>query len=291
MNRIIRLVFCFTLASWSRGIAVDGFAIAQLHPTRVGGREWAAKWSGSPRVFKGVDPLDPWFDCDHGDGEYKVDGKGVLTATGPIVRMYVHDPKKEVEWTENLEITVYITRRSETQTVSYSGLQIFARTNHGTFGNENHNLCDDRGYAAKVTLDGRFEFEKEITHHHDNGNASVATARPWKDLPKDQPVGVKYVLRNLKGDSQVKLEVYRDLTNGAKGGDWQKMSEFIDTGANFGLGKKPPAEGVKPEAPLIRRFVLPNSESQKPMLSVYLRHEYGTMDYERLSIREIDPLP
>ena len=41
----------------------------------------------------------------------------------------------------------------------------------------------------------------------------------------------------------------------------------------------------------IRSVVLPGSETKLPMLTVLLRHEFGTMEYERLSIRQIDPLP
>ena len=69
------------------------------------------------------------------------------------------------------------------------------------------------------------------------------------------------------------------------------MTEFTDSGRNFGVGKRPPAAGVKPELPLIRSLVLPDSENKRPMMSVYLRHEYGVMDYEKFSIREIAPLP
>ena len=270
----------------------DRFGIRMLFPTRPGGREWQAKWdNGRARTFIGIDPLDRWFDADHGQGKYAVDGKGTLTATGPTVRMYVHDPARKTEWGENLEITVYFTRLSETRLVSYSGLQIFARTTHGTVGNETRNLCDDRGYGAKVTVDGRWEFEKEITHGRDDGYAITASTRPWPELPKNVKIGVKYVLRNQGTNTQVKVELYRDLTGGANGGRWEKITEFIDTGKNWGLGKTAPAPGVPPELPLIRSMVLPNSESKLPMLSVYLRHEYASMAYEKLSIREIEPLP
>jgi hypothetical protein len=267
----------------------DAFGIRRLFPTRTGGREWFAKWTGTARSFNGVDPNDPWFDADHGEGRYEVDGRGKLTATGPIVRMYVHDPARQVEWSENLEITVYFKRIRETRQPSYSGLQILAHTDHGATGDENRNLCDDRGYGAKVTVDGRCEFEKEIAHHRDNGSDSVATVRPWKELPKNVSVGVKFVLRNVAHDTQVKLELYRDLADGKNGGTWEKVTGFTDTGRNFGVGKTPPAVRVKPELALIRRMVLPDSENKTPMMSVYLRHEYGTMEYERFSIREIDP--
>ena len=268
---------------------LDRLVVRRMFPTKPGGREWLANWSGTPRTFTGVDPNDPWFDCNHGDGTYEVDGHSRLTASGPTVRMYVHDPKKQTEWDANLEMTVYFTRINETKSLSYSGLQISARTDHGTTGDERKNLCDDRGYFAKITVDGRWEFEKEIAHHRDGGNDSVATARPWRELPKNTCVGVKYVLRNLPRDC-VKLELYRDLTGGREGGVWEKMTEFTDTGRNFGVGRTPPAPGVRPELPLLHKFVLPDSEKKKPMMSVYFRHEYGTMVYEKLSVREIEPL-
>ncbi len=266
-------------------LAMDPFGISKLHPTV--GREWFSKWKGKSRQFTGVDPGDPWFDADHGDARYEVDGKGSLLASGPTVRMYVHDPLKRLEWSENLEITVYCRRINETKLVSYSGLQIFARTDHGTTGNENKNLCDDRGYAAKVTIDGRWEFEKEIRHGDSNGTAIAGTVRPWRELPVGQKVGVKFILRNIASNLQVKLEVYRDLTDGLNGGTWEKMTEFVDTGSNFGVGKRSPAPNVKPELALIRDLVLPSSENKKPMISVYLRHEFGSMLYEKFSIREI----
>jgi len=271
---------------------VDRFGVRHMQATAAGGHTWTADWGdGNARTFTGQDPRDRWFDADHGEGRYQVDGLGALTAAGDYVRMYVHDPACRREWSENLEITVYVARIGETKVVGYSGVQIFARTNHGTVGNENRNYCDDRGYGAKVTLDGRFEFEKEVRHHADHGYVGAATVRPWSELPKDRAVGVKYVLRNQQRDSQVRLELYRDLTGGAGGGTWQKLTEFVDTGANWGHQATPPKPGVAPELPLIRRLVLPDSESGRPQLTVYFRHEFGTMRYEKASIREIEPLP
>ncbi len=287
------LVVCphLTAGETTNAAARDSFGVAKLFPTRTGGREWFSKWDGAARKFTGIDPADAWFDCDHGDGVYEVDGKGRLTATGPTVRMYVHDPARRVEWGENLEVTVYITRISETKSVSWSGLQIFARTDHGTTAPEMKNICDDRGYGAKVTVDGRWEFEKEVAHHQSKGNASVATARPWGELPKNVKVGVKYILRNLDKDSKVKVELYRDLTGGADGGKWEKLTEFVDAGDKWGVGCTPCAAGVKPEQQLIRAVTLASSEQKQPEMSVYFRHEFGTMLYEQCSVREIEPLP
>ena len=274
-------------------LATDAFGVQELFPTKQGGKEWTAAWNNghSRRFVNAADPDDPWFDTDHGEGHYRIDGKGTLTARGRYVRMYVHDPDKQREWDENLEITVYITRVMESRHLSYSGLQVFARTNHGTIGDENVNICDDRGYGGKVTVDGRWEFEKETHHEGPNGYASVGTANPWLQLPKRTKVGVKYVLRNIENNTKVKVEMYRDLTAGLNGGTWQKLTEFVDDGTNWGVGADAPAPGVPPELQLIRDLVLPCSETKKPMITVYFRHEYGAMKYEKASIREIDALP
>jgi hypothetical protein len=273
--------------------AEDKFGIDKIYPTKSDGLEWYSSWdNGHARTFyDAIDPDDKWFDTDHGDGKYVIDGKGTLTASGSHVRMYVHDPAKSREWDENLEITVYITRISETKTLSYSGLQIFSRTNHGTLGNEDTNICDDRGYGAKIKTDGTWSFEKETAHNQDDGFADTEGKEPWSSLPKDKLIGVKYILRNMDDDTRVKLELYRDLTGGIDGGKWEKIYEFIDTGKNLGVGMDRCKSGVDPALQLIHSYILSSSETKKPMLTVYLRHEYGTMKYNDFSIREIGSLP
>lgn len=270
----------------------DRFGTIELYPTAAGGKEWAASWdNGHPRTLGDeVDPDDPWFDASHGEGTYAIDGNGTLTAAGDYVRMYVHDPANQREWSENLEITLYATRVGETQVVDYSGLQVFARTNHGTLGDEDRNFCDDRGYGALVLLDGTWTFEKETAHHLEDGYADLEGAQPWKSLPKDTPVGVKYVLRNMDSGSSVKLELYRDLSGGADGGRWEKIYEFVDNGKDFGVDNDACRQGVYPGLQLVHQYIEPSSESGKPMLSVYARHEFGTMEYSAFSVREIDPL-
>ncbi|MEO9362525.1 MAG: hypothetical protein ABI348_01370 [Nitrososphaera sp.] len=271
----------------------DRFGINRLYPAAPGGIEWSAKWDdGQARTLGNeVDPADVWFDTTDGDGMYTIDGKGTLTASGDVVRMYVRDPAKEREWSENLEITLYFKRLDETQIVSYSGLQVFARTNHGMVGNENINYCDDRGYGGLVGINGSWALEKESAHHLDNGYTDVARQRPSGALPEDTWIGFKYILRNMDGGTKVKLELYRDTTSGLNGGNWQKVTEFVDDGNNFGVGRGECRPGVDAGLPLIHSFINDSSETKKPMLSVYARHEYGTMEYSNFSIREIGPLP
>jgi hypothetical protein len=282
--------------------ANDPFGVAELFQTRAQGRQYfSTSWgNGSPRTFKDcVDPMDPWFDAGHGSGEYRIDGKGTLTASGDLVRMYVHDPDQKTEWGENLEITAYITRMDESRLVSYSGPQIFARTNHGTFtgnfGGELKTLCDDRGLGAKLNLDGTWAFEKETRHGAGKGYATSGAVKHWAGgFPKGKPVGIKYVLRNVL-DAQgravaVRLELYADMSGGLGGGTWEKITETLDQG-RWGEGCDPCQSGVDPAMIHLRANLLKQSETKRPELAVYFRHEYARMAYERLSIREIEPLP
>ncbi|WP_148699451.1 hypothetical protein [Candidatus Nitrososphaera evergladensis] len=271
----------------------DRFGITKLYPTAAGGLEWSSSWDNdNPRqIGNEIDPDDSWFDTDHGEGTYTVDGNGTLTAAGNFTRMYVHDPANVREWSENLEITVYVNRINETQLVDYSGPEIFARTNHGTNADENVNLCDDRGYGGVVLDSGKWAFVKEIAHHLPNGYTEVGTVNPWSELPKNTWVGIKFVLRNMDNDTKVKLELYRDMTGGLNGGRWEKMTEFIDNGTNFGVGMEPCKSLVNPALPLVHSLVDASSESKKPMLSVYIRSEFATVGFSNFSIREINPLP
>jgi hypothetical protein len=130
------------IASSSSLTQKDRFGITELYPTAPGGIEWSSNWDdGHARMFgNDTDPDENWFDTNHGEGTYIIDGKGRMTASGDYVRMYVHDPANVREWSENLEITLYAKRINETQLIDYSGAEIFARTNHGTNADENLNL-------------------------------------------------------------------------------------------------------------------------------------------------------
>lgn len=138
---------------------------------------------------------------------------------------------------------------------------------------------------------GIWAFEKEIAHHLPNGYAEVSAKKPWNELPKDKWIGVKFVLRNMDNNTKVKLELYRDTTGGMNGGNWQNVTEFIDNGKNFGVGNEPCKSFVNPAVQLIHSLVNASSETKKPMLSVYIRSEFATMEFSNFTIREINPLP
>ena len=277
---------------WGRSVwaAMDRFNVKELYQTASGGKEWFSKWDdGASRTFTGADPRDLWFDANHGNATYNVDGKGLIKISGPTPRMYIHDPMQEQSW-RNVEMTVYAMRIADAGT-SWGGIEGVARTNHGTTGRETENLCDTRGIDARMRYDGHIDFEKETSHPN---SEAVLNRTLWPEgLPKNVWIGYKLVVYDLP-DGNVKLELWLDETDGLQGGNWRKVNELIDTGNNFGIGGVPCKTGIDPALKLTNSDNRQGSESGKPNTTVYWRSDnVGTngLIYKRMSVRDISLAP
>lgn len=261
----------------------DEFHIRNIYSTLPHGTLWTSKWDET-RAFDGVDPLDPWFDADHGSASYRVDA-GQLFITGNIPRMYVYDPAKRRQW-RDVEATMYFKRVADTN-IPYAGMTIVARSNHldtesGRFE------CDTRGYGGRMRYDGHIDFEKETAYPI---NEAAANKSFWRGgLPKNRWIGVKFVVYDVPGG--VRLELWVDLTDGRGGGDWRKVNEMTDRGQQFGY--EACAKGIDPRMPLTAASDRAGSESGLPNLTVYFRSDGVSRDglvYKWGSIREITPTP
>jgi hypothetical protein len=256
----------------------DRFGISILNVSANQGRQWYCQWgNGHARTLKWqIDPDDSEFDVNHGDATFEIDGKGVCKASGRTPRMYVYDHTGKQQW-GNVEITLYGMRVSETKSLGYAGLMAYARTNH----TKDENICDDRGYGGRLTYDGRADFEKEIAHHLGAGYVQAAEVHPWeKDgpMPRNVWIGYKFIVYNVDGGKHVRMEIWRDMTDGKNGGQWELLTSYVDQGG-WGTKAPPCASGVDPAA------ILTN-----PNLVVYVRtDEVSDMRYKNFSIREIDP--
>ena len=263
---------------------LDPLGVKKIYPTS--GREWFSNWTSNARNFTGRDPRDTWFDADHGNANYQVDGNGSLIVSGSVPRMYIHDPTLNTSW-GNVEMTVYAKRVADSG-IAWGGIVGAARTNHGTTAPELLNLCDTRGITGRMRYDGKIDFEKETSHP----SSSVVQSRTyWSGgFPRNIWVGYKYVVYDLP-NGNVKQELYLDQTDGLNGGNWTKINEFEDNGSNFAVGGVPCAAGINP-ALRLNLQARQGSESGKPNVAVYWRTDgvsTNGMIYKKMSVRAITP--
>ena len=284
------------------GPKIDKFGIIMRYRSATNGKSWYSTWdnlhSRSWVSFVSKDPYDLWFHTDHGDAAFYADGNGILSispkGTNSTPRMHVHDPLKIEQWHHGVECTVYAMRVSDDGVkFAYAGIEIIARTNH----EEDEDLCDCRGIGGRMRLDGHTDFEKETSHPY---STAVSNQVQWPKLqfpdgmPKGVWIGCKFVVYDLT-NGNVRLELWLDETDGANGGDWKLVNQFIDLGSNFGIGGTncaPGTPGVLPTMKLTESESRDGSESRKPNLTIRFRtdgvHTNGML-YKKASVREITP--
>lgn len=271
----------------SAPVSQDIFGINKIYSTNTGGREWFSKWNnGISRSWNDTqnDSYDPEFiTANKGTGSWKADGVGNLKISGGAPRMYIIDPSQIKNW-HNVEITLYGMRIADNN-IAYGGLVSVARTNHYI----DTNLCDTRGQAARMRYDGHADFEKETSHPN---SVAVNNIPNPGGFPYNVWIGYKYVVYDLS-NGNIKLELYRDDTDGLNGGTWTKINELIDDATNFGTisqGGISCKVGIDPALRLTSSDIRPGSETGKPNLAVYFRSDGVGTDglwYKKASVREI----
>jgi predicted small secreted protein len=267
---------------------VDAFGTRNIYPSATGARQWYAKWSSSPRVLRTgqVDPLDPEFALRGSNHTLEIKGDGTARSFGDVIRLYVGDPTKVKKW-QNIELTVYGKRVAELRTAgSTSGFEFETSTDAGHTSSTALNAaglpiqCDGKAYAFAYRNDGRGLFQKELKHPT---YTSQVGKNVWNGsaFPRNQWVGMKMVVYTVNSGRNVKLELWRDLTDGANGGTWTKVHEHTDAGGWAVDASAAASCGIPPD------YII---TSPQPL--VILRNDQiAEQWYKKVSIREIQPQP
>src|SRR3989344_2570127 len=259
--------------------------IKKIYPTALNGRVWYSDWdNGIERKIKsGKRDISNDELIARGNGSVSIDGKGTAQLSGASPRMYVYDRAEGKKW-NNVEVTIYGKRVSEYGILSSQGFVIGARSEHQDATLDNS--CSGRTYYGRLLYDGRAVFQKEVIHEE-----AYSINKPKEDyktywdtpdgtLPKNKWIGVKFIVRTNSDQKSVKLELYRDLTDGYKGGTWEKVAEYTDAGdwSQTDTGADVLAKcGYSASEVLL-----------KPGTSVFVRNdEVVNAEYKLFSIREI----
>ena len=242
---------------------VNPFGIRQIYTKKSGGDEWASTaWgNGNPREIPGgcaSDPAAPEFKHRDNSGSVcTIDGEGVcrLTIDGRAAILGTY---------QNVEMTVYVRAPPAMAADGITHLQ--PKTEHYCIGG--NDLFG--GYVIYVDYhDQSVYFKKEQSHNI--GYTPRMEEQPTT-LLADRWYGLRMAVYNI--GSTVKVECYKDDTNGLNGGDWKKITEWIDDGTEEIDGTAYPAvTGVVRSAAI--RTDAQGSGSY--------------FDYKWLTVREINP--
>lgn len=214
---------------------VDKFGIKMLYKSVENGRSWFSDWNNNEdRKIRSGD-RDEFSDefIVRGNGTVTINGKGVATLNGDSPRMYIYDEERKQKW-NNVEVTVYGMRVTESDRKTAQGLVIGARSDHQDSSLDNP--CLGWTYYGRILYDGRAVFQKEVVHegayskNMPSDNNKIEWGTKNGEMPANKWIGMKFVVRNVNDDKHVNLELYMDLTEGKDGGDWKKVAEYTDVG-------------------------------------------------------------
>jgi hypothetical protein len=142
-------------------------------------------------------------------------------------------------WSPSVEFTVYFTKKSHnpTQGIKGSCLEIHLTSDHH-FGTS---ACpyNAHEYILNIMNNGEVYFTGEPYHttRRDPKPDGIIDVDFWgtnhEGIPLDVEIGIKFVKRVSGNGKNVLLEAYRDMTNGANGGTWQKLFEFEHEEGNW----------------------------------------------------------
>jgi predicted phosphodiesterase len=291
-------------------VTIDDFGVRKIYATKTGGRVYNSNWhtatthqwdGTSGQDFDNLDPQDPMADlvCP-ATNRAKVDADlKVLIATTNADknswRYYVKDPGDDAtsstwKWSESLEITVYYKAISD-----YSGGSIHVHCR--IMGPTEHwlalNTCSGAGheYSYEIKKNLVNQFRKEEFHVEPDSGYCNNIEFQDQTAPYNQWIGMKLVTKKQSSTS-MKIEAWKDTTDGLNGGTWVKKGDMLDDGTNWKLPSQadidnytslPAGTGNCAKIPTMDQALTMTASA------VGLRVDNTLVHFKKFSVREIDP--
>jgi hypothetical protein len=195
-------------------------------------------------------------------------------------------------WTpgfENVEFTAYAFWKSDGGETNNAGFTMSGRSDHFNFREDG---CNAVGYYVKIwegqgnDREGKITFSKEYYHDQETDATVYAPAvlsdeTAFKTFPKNQWIGIKFVIYTIPGTKNVQLEVYLDRTDGKFGGDWKLAHSHLDE----------PGTWMAPRGTVIpSRCPVQNGDTiLGGRYSCALRTDGGEVHWKKATVRHIKP--
>ena len=309
---------------------LDPFGISKFHPTTSNGWKDAPGWEyystvwGQGKVFdvdvpdNGTISGDPYMHFkDVSGASFKVQGDGRLTVksestTSTRFRVWddnnldagnknALDAGRGRRWTANVEMTVYFNRKANTPGDGLDGTFGMRIGSDHHFGAAGSGSCyyNAHEYVLFIMTNGEIYLGGEPYHgtRRDKKPDNIEDVDFWdngnKGIILNQWVGFKFIKREVDNGQNIFLEVFRDMSHGQDGGQWQKLMEFKHTNGNWTNNEMDDLfdDSVSNSDECV---ITPSSEDQPHNHSggmCYLRlSTVKEIDIKWLSIRDIDPL-
>ena len=292
-------------------ITVDTFGIRKIYATASGGRTYNSNWhlpgttthswdGTSGQDFGNLDPQDSMADlvCPATNRATVDAEQDILIATTNADknswRYYIKDSADDEtsstwKWSESVEVTVYYKAISD-----YSGgsIHVHARV----MGPTEHwlalNTCSGAGheYSYEIKKNLVNQFRKEEFHVEPDSGYCDNIEFTDRTAPYNKWVGMKLVTQ--KKGSNMRVQAWKDLTDGLNGGTWIKAGEILDDGTNWKLPTQMDIDnytGLAAGSGNCAKIPVMDQPLSMDCSAVGLRVDNTLIHFKKFSVREIDP--
>lgn len=241
----------------------DKFAIKEIYPTRVGGREWYVNMHN---------PINDSIFSIGSDQSITKQNDSSWRISNPEVRMNVTTPHNSKQW-KNVEITGYvkvISIKNRDKDIP----EDIAWLARGGIHNADAR-CNGTALIGGIHVDGSVGWKKEIWFTGGYTD-ELAKAKVANSL-LERWIGWKVVMYNINNNTAVKMESYLDDNNT---NHWVRVTNLTDNGgwyADTSDKKFYSANCGKP-----KDYIMTNSGPE-----VTFRSDNMILDFKNLSVREI----